>query len=147
MAGVARLYGVTRFVGVALHDPARPSRPASITREVIAARAVIGQPRGMVTTSPVGLLVRRRREHRRRSQLDVAVAANLSTRHLSYIETGRATPSRNMIATPGIWPPVSHWCTPSARSPTSARPAPPWTPYSPATSPTRRSRSTCAGSC
>lgn len=51
----------------------------------------------MVTTEPVGLLVRRWREQRRRSQLDVALAANLSTRHLSYIETGRATPSRNMI--------------------------------------------------
>ncbi|WP_225837962.1 helix-turn-helix domain-containing protein [Streptomyces sp. NK08204] len=51
----------------------------------------------MVTKEPVGQLVRRWREHRRRSQLDVAVAANLSTRHLSYIETGRATPSRNMI--------------------------------------------------
>ncbi|MER6976688.1 helix-turn-helix domain-containing protein [Streptomyces carpinensis] len=51
----------------------------------------------MVTTEPVGSLVRRWREQRRRSQLDVALAANLSTRHLSYIETGRATPSRNMI--------------------------------------------------
>ncbi|WP_306190966.1 helix-turn-helix transcriptional regulator [Streptomyces sp. MK5] len=51
----------------------------------------------MVTTEPVGLLVRRWREQRRRSQLDVALAANLSTRHLSYIETGRATPSRKMI--------------------------------------------------
>ncbi|GHJ40373.1 transcriptional regulator [Streptomyces sp. TS71-3] len=29
--------------------------------------------------------------------MDVALAANLSTRHLSCIETGRATPSRNMI--------------------------------------------------
>ncbi|GHE81346.1 transcriptional regulator [Streptomyces spiralis] len=51
----------------------------------------------MVTTEPVGLLVRHWRERRRRSQLDVALAANLSTRHLSYIETGRATPSRKMI--------------------------------------------------
>ncbi|MFF0793305.1 helix-turn-helix domain-containing protein [Streptomyces spiralis] len=51
----------------------------------------------MVTTEPVGLLVRRWRERRHRSQLDVALAANLSTRHLSYIETGRATPSRKMI--------------------------------------------------
>ncbi|AXK34584.1 XRE family transcriptional regulator [Streptomyces armeniacus] len=51
----------------------------------------------MATTEPVGLLVRRWRERRGRSQLDVASAARLSTRHLSYIETGRATPSRNMI--------------------------------------------------
>ncbi|MCL2728541.1 MAG: helix-turn-helix transcriptional regulator [Actinomycetia bacterium] len=51
----------------------------------------------MVDDEPVGMLVRRWRERRRRSQLDVAVAANLSTRHLSCIETGRAMPSRTMI--------------------------------------------------
>ncbi|GAB3754126.1 helix-turn-helix domain-containing protein [Microlunatus parietis] len=51
----------------------------------------------MVTTEPVGTLVRRWRERRRRSQLDVAIAAELSTRHLSYIETGRSRPSRTMI--------------------------------------------------
>ncbi|MFE4373826.1 helix-turn-helix domain-containing protein [Streptomyces sp. NPDC056835] len=49
------------------------------------------------TTEPVGVLVRRWREHRRRSQLDVSLAAELSTRHLSCIETGRANPSRDMI--------------------------------------------------
>jgi transcriptional regulator with XRE-family HTH domain len=45
----------------------------------------------------VGVLVKRWREHRRRSQLDVSLAAEMSTRHLSYIETGRSTPSRAMI--------------------------------------------------
>ncbi len=45
----------------------------------------------------VGMLVKRWRERRRRSQLDVSLAADLSTRHLSYIETGRSTPSRAMI--------------------------------------------------
>ncbi|MFJ9028197.1 helix-turn-helix domain-containing protein [Streptomyces sp. NPDC102274] len=49
------------------------------------------------TTEPVGVLLRRWREHRRRSQLDVSLAAELSTRHLSCIETGRANPSRDMI--------------------------------------------------
>ncbi|GAA1415668.1 helix-turn-helix transcriptional regulator [Streptomyces thermospinosisporus] len=49
------------------------------------------------TTEPVGVLVRRWRERRRRSQMDVALGANLSTRHLSCIETGRAVPSRSMI--------------------------------------------------
>jgi transcriptional regulator with XRE-family HTH domain len=52
----------------------------------------------MTTTSPtVGVLVRQWRQHRRRSQLDVAIAADLSARHLSFIETGRSTPSRTMI--------------------------------------------------
>jgi transcriptional regulator with XRE-family HTH domain len=45
----------------------------------------------------VGTLVKRWRERRRRSQLDVSLSADLSARHLSYIETGRATPSRAMI--------------------------------------------------
>ncbi len=31
------------------------------------------------------------------SQLDLACEADISTRHLSYVETGRATPSREMI--------------------------------------------------
>lgn len=49
------------------------------------------------TTEPVGVLLRRRRERCRRSQLDVSLAAELSARHLSCIETGRANPSRDMI--------------------------------------------------
>lgn len=43
------------------------------------------------------MLVKRWRERRRRSQLDVSLAADLSARHLSYIETGRSNPSREMI--------------------------------------------------
>ncbi|GAA3890554.1 helix-turn-helix domain-containing protein [Streptomyces sp. NPDC003631] len=50
-----------------------------------------------VTQEPVGDLVRQWRERRRRSQLDVSIAAELSARHLSFIETGRASPSRDMI--------------------------------------------------
>jgi transcriptional regulator with XRE-family HTH domain len=45
----------------------------------------------------VGMLVKRWRERRRRSQLDVSLAADLSAKHLSYIETGRSNPSREMI--------------------------------------------------
>ncbi|HEX2895351.1 MAG TPA: helix-turn-helix transcriptional regulator [Marmoricola sp.] len=53
----------------------------------------------MTTTAaePIGSLVRAWRERRRRSQLDVALAADVSARHLSFIETGRARPSREMI--------------------------------------------------
>ncbi len=47
---------------------------------------------------PVGGLVRRWRERRRRSQLDIALAAGVSARHVSFIETGRTNPSRDMIA-------------------------------------------------
>ena len=37
------------------------------------------------------------RQRRRLSQLDLAVEADISTRHLSYVETGRANPSREMV--------------------------------------------------
>ena len=37
------------------------------------------------------------RQRRRMSQLDLAAEAELSTRHLSFVETGRAKPSRDMV--------------------------------------------------
>jgi len=37
------------------------------------------------------------RRRRRLSQLDLAVEAEISTRHLSFLETGRAQPSREMV--------------------------------------------------
>jgi transcriptional regulator with XRE-family HTH domain len=49
------------------------------------------------TDETVGTMVKRWRERRRRSQLDLSLAADVSTRHLSYIETGRSRPSRAMI--------------------------------------------------
>ena len=42
---------------------------------------------------------RRWRELRHLTQLDVALDAGISSRHLSYIETGKALPSREMLAT------------------------------------------------
>lgn len=38
------------------------------------------------------------RQTRRFSQLDLALEANVSARHISFLETGRARPSREMIA-------------------------------------------------
>ncbi|HWD02402.1 MAG TPA: helix-turn-helix transcriptional regulator [Amycolatopsis sp.] len=45
----------------------------------------------------VGELLREWRDRRRISQLDLAIAADVSTRHLSFVETGRAQPSREMV--------------------------------------------------
>ncbi|MEW9531713.1 helix-turn-helix domain-containing protein [Microbispora sp. NPDC049125] len=45
---------------------------------------------------PFGELLRQWREHRRLSQLDLSVQAEVSSRHLSFLETGRANPSRDM---------------------------------------------------
>ncbi|MCY1278564.1 MmyB-like transcription regulator ligand binding domain protein [compost metagenome] len=52
-----------------------------------------------MTTSayPVGSLLRQWRQRRRLSQLDLACEAEISTRHLSFVETGRAQPSREML--------------------------------------------------
>ena len=46
----------------------------------------------------VGVLLREWRAARRLSQLDLALAAEVSARHLSCVETGKAQPSREMIA-------------------------------------------------
>jgi transcriptional regulator with XRE-family HTH domain len=49
------------------------------------------------TVRPVGDLLREWRQRRRLSQLDLACEAEISTRHLSFLETGRSLPSREMI--------------------------------------------------
>lgn len=48
-------------------------------------------------TPTAGSLLKLWRERRRRSQLDLALDAEISTRHLSFVETGKAQPSREMI--------------------------------------------------
>src|SRR5690349_22727559 len=47
--------------------------------------------------SRIGPLLREWRQRRRLSQLDLALQAGVSTRHLSYVETGRARPSADMV--------------------------------------------------
>jgi transcriptional regulator with XRE-family HTH domain len=46
---------------------------------------------------PVGSLLRDWRRRRHLSQLDVAVGAEVSHRHLSFVETGRSKPSRELV--------------------------------------------------
>jgi transcriptional regulator with XRE-family HTH domain len=46
---------------------------------------------------PVGQLLREWRERRRLSQLDLSIQADISTRHLSFVETGRSKPTPAMI--------------------------------------------------
>ncbi len=55
--------------------------------------------RGMSTASPgpFGELLRAWRRNRRFSQLDLALASDVSQRHVSFLESGRAAPSRDMI--------------------------------------------------
>jgi transcriptional regulator with XRE-family HTH domain len=51
----------------------------------------------MGSIQPFGEYLREWRQRRRLSQLDFASAAEISTRHLSFLETGRAQPSREMV--------------------------------------------------
>ncbi|MGI8711937.1 MAG: helix-turn-helix domain-containing protein [Solirubrobacteraceae bacterium] len=47
--------------------------------------------------SSVGPLLREWRQRRRLSQLDLALEADVSSRHLSFLETGRSRPSAEMV--------------------------------------------------
>lgn len=47
----------------------------------------------------VGDLIRDWRTRRRMSQLDLALEAGVSQRHLSFVESGRSSPSRDMVET------------------------------------------------
>jgi transcriptional regulator with XRE-family HTH domain len=57
---------------------------------------LLGFPEGNVATA-FGRLLRRWRDARGMSQLTLATEAGISTRHLSFLETGRAQPSREMV--------------------------------------------------
>jgi transcriptional regulator with XRE-family HTH domain len=49
------------------------------------------------TASAFGSLLRDWRQRRRLTQLDLGLAADVSARHLSFLETGRSRPSREMV--------------------------------------------------
>lgn len=55
------------------------------------------EERGVYHDQAFGEQLREWRQRRRLSQLDLAAEAELSTRHLSFVETGRAKPSREMV--------------------------------------------------
>ena len=60
---------------MSLHDPVRPAAEGDA----------------------FAVLLRRCRAARRMSQLDLALTCEISARHLSFLETGRAKPSREMV--------------------------------------------------
>ncbi|KAB2346393.1 helix-turn-helix domain-containing protein [Actinomadura rudentiformis] len=51
----------------------------------------------MTEDRPVGELLRDWRHRRKLSQLDLAIQADVSPRHVSFVETGRTIPSRPMV--------------------------------------------------
>jgi transcriptional regulator with XRE-family HTH domain len=52
----------------------------------------------MNVAAPLGNLLRTWRSRRHLTQLDLALQAGISARHLSFLETGRAQPSRDMLS-------------------------------------------------
>ncbi len=82
--------------GVSTSLPA--ARRPAITPQVMAAPhgcAIVPAMHGNL--QPVGTQLREWRQRRRLSQLDLAGHAEVSTRHISFMETGRALPSREMV--------------------------------------------------
>jgi transcriptional regulator with XRE-family HTH domain len=73
---------------IALYYDAPMNTPSSATKTNTATPTV---------ATPVGGLLRTWRERRRLSQLDLAGAADISARHVSFLETGRSAPSRAML--------------------------------------------------
>lgn len=65
------------------------TQPSSIS---VTTMAITAEP-----TRTVGDLFREWRQRRGVSQLALALRANVSARHLSFVETGRARPSREMV--------------------------------------------------
>ena len=58
---------------------------------------LLGFPEGNPTVPAFGRQLRQWRDARHLSQLALATEAGISTRHLSFLETGRAQPSREMV--------------------------------------------------
>src|SRR5687767_13757027 len=79
------------------------TRPPAITSEVMAFmrsqryRPDMSNPAAELSISAVGGLLRQWRTKRGLSQLDLSLHAGISARHLSYVETGKAQASREMV--------------------------------------------------
>ena len=69
----------------------------STSRSASGATSAIPATAGLSATPTIGHHLRDWRQRRRLSQLDLAYEANISPRHLSFVETGRSMPSREMI--------------------------------------------------
>ena len=59
--------------------------------------ATVGAMSELAERAQIGPLLRDWRERRRMSQLDLALGAGVSARHVSFIETGRSRPSAEMV--------------------------------------------------
>src|SRR5438093_460072 len=86
---LARWKARCRLLGMARINAVTPPRRAATQTPTTSRRVTVA--------SPFGQLLRQWRDRRRLSQLALALDAEVSARHLSFIETGRAQPSREMV--------------------------------------------------
>ena len=75
-----------------MHSAMQASHPADPDRRSEDREMAVAQ-----SQQTIGALLRRWREQRRLSQLELALQAGISSRHLSFVETGRSGPSREMV--------------------------------------------------
>jgi transcriptional regulator with XRE-family HTH domain len=75
----------------------RDRRPVSESGVLTAAGRNVLPVESVAAASGVGGLLREWRQRRRLSQLDLSLQAGISSRHLSFVETGRSAPSREMV--------------------------------------------------
>lgn len=73
------------------------ARPYHVGMSASTLHATLTRPAPRGTPQAFGDHLRHWRQHRRLSQLDLAQEADISTRHLSFVETGRSVPSREMV--------------------------------------------------
>jgi transcriptional regulator with XRE-family HTH domain len=86
---------------MSLQTPRSGRTCGRITSEVIDVtrlrRASVNEMSYVAARPAVGALLRDWRQRRRMTQMDLALEADVSARHLSFIETGRSTPSAEMV--------------------------------------------------
>jgi transcriptional regulator with XRE-family HTH domain len=70
---------------------------AAHCRVYLSGMTLLADRPAVAATTGAGPLLRAWRQRRRLSQLDLACLADVSTRHLSYVETGRSRPSRGFL--------------------------------------------------
>lgn len=86
-----RMHGTMRTITFEGMADMTPNAYIRVMRQAMAAEARTGE------TTPFGRMLKDWRKLRRVSQLDLAMTAGTTQRHLSFLESGRARPSREMV--------------------------------------------------
>src|SRR6201989_1967066 len=71
------------------------TRADKAERRIAAMKATTGDIKA--GSNPAGVLLRQWRDIRGKTQLDLSFDAGVSQKHISFIESGRSTPSRQML--------------------------------------------------